>query len=125
MKTSVCPHCDLGMDETHIRITRTRVSDMLNNLLVSCPLDCQMMVRAENFNKHLKSHGVKNHLELLHVPIIRHSHDHSEKSLAGSFINRMMTESPGGYTACTYPWSGSSQHTENPAQLTHLLTLLK
>ncbi len=37
------------------RITRTRVSDMLNNLLVSCPLDCQMMVWAENFNKHLKS----------------------------------------------------------------------
>ncbi len=53
-ETSACLHCDLGMDETHIRITRTCVSDMLNNLLVCCPLDCQMMVRAENFKKHLK-----------------------------------------------------------------------
>ncbi len=54
-ETSACPHCDLGMDETHIKITSTCVSDMINNLLVSCPLDCQMIVRAENFNKHLKS----------------------------------------------------------------------
>lgn len=50
-----CPLCESLMDEEHIRATSTCVSDVLKSLLVRCPFNCKMIVRAENYTKHIES----------------------------------------------------------------------
>ena len=102
-----CPNCELDIDETHIRVTSTCVHDLLKGLLVSCPLGCKMIVRAGDFKDHVQS-KCKDHYQssvgspsrvtakemmarTVDIPMTP-----SEKNLAGSFIKRMMAESPEG-----------------------------
>ena len=103
-----CPNCESTMmDESHIRSTSACVSDMLKSLLVRCPLSCRMIVRAEKLDSHLKS-NCKDYYEssasspsrITAKELMSRSTDvpmtHSEKSLAGNFIKRMMAETPQG-----------------------------
>lgn len=104
-----CPNCELDIDEAHLRATSTCVHDLLKGLLITCPLGCKMIVRAGDFNDHMKS-KCKDHrhyqssasspsrvtakemmARTVDIPMTP-----SEKSLAGSFIKRMMAESPEG-----------------------------